>query len=168
LQALRDGCRMTDPDQGRLLPPGTWGFHDLRLGDRVQTAAVTVTAALVDRFADLTGDRFAIHMDDVAARAMGFRARVAHGLLVLSLIDGLKNQAAAQFDAVASLHWSWDFSAPVLVGDRISATLTVQSLRPTKSPGRGIVRLGVRVVNQDGAVVQSGHNLLMVNGSGSL
>jgi 3-hydroxybutyryl-CoA dehydratase len=108
-----------------------------------------------------------IRVNPASARAMGFPTRVAHGLLVLSLIDGLKNQAAAQFDAVASLHWSWDFSAPVLVGDRISATLTVESLRPTRAPGRGIVRLGVRVVNQDGALVQSGHNLLMVNGSGS-
>ena len=59
-------------------------------------------AALVDAFADLTCDRFAIHMTDAGAQEMGIGRRVAPGLL--SLIDGLKNQAPAPFRAIATLH----------------------------------------------------------------
>ena len=147
---------------GRLLPAGTYGLDDLAVGDRIETAGLLVSADMVDRFADLTGDRFAIHMEDAAARALGFPRRVAHGLLVLSLIDGLKNQAPAQFRAVASLGWEWSFLAPVYIGDRIRAELDVQSLRATSDGRRGIAQLAVTVRTGDGRVVQSGLNRLMI------
>lgn len=145
----------------RLLTPGLYGYDDLRRGDRVETGAVTVTTEIIDQFAALTGDRFAIHMSDAGAQAYGFPARVAHGLLVLSLIDGLKNQAPAQFDAVASLGWEWSFRKPVLAGDVLSARLTLTSKRPTRTAGRGILRLAVTVLRGED-VVQEGRNLLLV------
>ncbi len=148
---------------GRALPQGSHGFDDVTLSDWVQTAALTVTPARIDAFADLTGDRFEIHLSDAAAQRHGFPARVAHGLLVLSLIDGLKYQCPAQFRAIASLGWDWTFRAPVLAGDTIRATLTVAEKRPLASrPDRGILRLSVTVVNQHDEVVQEGENLLMV------
>lgn len=147
---------------GRLLGPGAYGLADLQAGDRIETAALTVTAAMIDAFAGLTGDRFAIHMSAAAAGALGFAGRVAHGLLVLSLVDGLKNQTPAQFRAVASLGWDWRFCAPVLAGDSICATLQVTALRATKRPDRGIVTLDFTVTNQRGETVQAGQNRLMV------
>jgi 3-hydroxybutyryl-CoA dehydratase len=147
---------------GRLLPHGTHGLTTLQIGDRVETAGVTVTALAIDRFADLSGDRFALHMDDAAARALGFPARVAHGLLVLSLIDGLKNQAPARFDAIASLGWDIRFDAPVLVGDSLRATFTVQSRRLTGDGSRGIAVLSVKAHNQRDEVVQAGQTTLML------
>jgi 3-hydroxybutyryl-CoA dehydratase len=147
---------------GRLLPPGSHGLTDLRIADRVKTGGVTVTTEAIDRFAELSGDRFALHMDDAAARALGFPARVAHGLLVLSLIDGLKNQAPARFDAVASLGWDIRFSAPVLAGDRLHAVFTVQSTRLIGDGSRGIAVLSVEARNQRDEVVQSGQTTLML------
>ncbi|MEM1388136.1 MAG: MaoC family dehydratase [Pseudomonadota bacterium] len=149
--------------EARVLGPGRYSFVALSPGDRVETGRVEVTAAAIDAFADLTGDRFAIHMDDDAARAKGFPARVAHGLLILSLIDGLKNAAPAQFDAVASLGWEWRFSRPVFIGDTLSASITVTDKRVTAKPDRGILALDFTVSNQDGAVVQAGSNTLMVH-----
>jgi acyl dehydratase len=148
--------------RGRLLPPGTHGLTALRIADRVETAEVTVTGEAIDRFADLSGDRFALHMDDAAARALGFPARAAHGLLVLSLIDGLKNQAPAQFDAVASLGWDIRFRAPVLVGDRLRAVFAVESKRLTGDGSRGIAVLSLEARNQRNDVVQAGHTTLML------
>lgn len=144
------------------LAPGHYGLSQLQAGDRIQTGRCQITTEMIDAFADLTGDRFAIHMDANAARALGFRDRVAHGLLVLSLIDGLKNQTAAQFDAVASLGWNWSFSAPVFAGDSLGALITVEGLRPTSNPARGIATLAFDVTNQEGATVQRGHNTLMI------
>ena len=148
---------------GRLLPPGRYGYGALAVGDRVETGSAEVTAAAIDAFAALTGDRFAIHMDDAAARAKGFPSRVAHGLLVLSLVDGLKNAAPAQFDAIASLGWDWRFSKPVVIGDRVAAVITLEAMRATSDPGRGILTLAFDVTNQRGETVQAGTNRLMVH-----
>ena len=147
---------------GEPLAPGRYGLARLKIGDRIETGACRVTTQMIDAFADLTGDRFAIHMDSEAARAMGFRDRVAHGLLVLSLVDGLKNQTPAQFDAVASLGWDWTFSAPVFAGDTLCAVITIEALRPTSNPARGIANLAFDVTNQLGETVQQGRNTLMI------
>jgi len=132
------------------------------LGDQIETGETEISAAMVDAFATLTGDQFSIHMSETAARDYGFHGRVAHGLLVLSVVDGLKNQADAQFDAVASLGWDWSFRRPVLAGDRVRAMITVLDKRQTRAQGRGILQLGVAVTNQRNDIVQEGTNLLMV------
>ena len=80
--------------------------------------------------------------------------RVAHGLLVLSLADGLKNQCAVRFDAIASLGWDSSFVAPVFAGDRISVMITVAAKRLTRRTDRGILVLEFSVINQDGRIVQ--------------
>jgi 3-hydroxybutyryl-CoA dehydratase len=147
---------------GRLLAPGRHHFEDVEIGDRIVTASVTVDTTHIDRFAELTGDRFEIHMSEHGAARHGFPARVAHGLLILSLADGLKNQAPAQFAAVASLGWNWKFAAPVFPSDAIRAEMQVTAKRQTRRPDRGILTIDFSVLNQDEAVVQSGVNTLMV------
>lgn len=153
---------MTDSTTGRRLPPGVYRFEDVAIGDQLETGSSIVTADMIDRFADLSGDRFEIHMDEAAAIRRGFPDRVAHGLLVLSLVDGLKNQAEATFDAIASLGWTWYFRAPVLAGDTISAKLRIIDKRETKNPERGILTIAFSVTNQHGENVQDGENRLMV------
>lgn len=147
---------------GRTLGPGRYGLADLRTGDVIETGQCTVTPALIDAFAAMTGDRFEIHMDRDAALRHGFRDRVAHGLLVLSLVDGLKNQAPAQFAALASLGWDWSFAAPVFAGDSIAATITVTGLRATSDGKRAVATLDFDVTNQRGETVQRGVNRLMI------
>ncbi len=146
---------------GRALPRGLYGFDVLRPGDWWETSAREITATMIDHFADLSGDRFAIQMDDAAARTHGFRGRVAHGLLVLSVIDGLKNAAPVQITAIASLGWDWQFRKPVLIEDDLSARITVCDLRETSNPARGIVTLDFAVSRKDGTLVQQGKNQLM-------
>jgi len=147
---------------GRRLSAGLYAYDDFQIGDRFETADASINEELIDRFAGLTGDRFAIHMDDDAARALGFERRVAHGLLILSLIDGLKNQTDITMQAVASLGWEWRFSKPILAGDTIKAIWTVTAKRMTRDPARGIVSFTVDVQNQNAETVQSGTNNLMM------
>jgi acyl dehydratase len=144
------------------LGPGRYGLAVLRVGDVIETAFTPVTVAKIDAFADMTGDRFEIHMDTAAAQNHGFPDRVAHGLLVLSLVDGLKNQAPAQFAAIASLGWDWGFAAPVFAEDEIGATITVRALRATSDGKRGIATLDFDVRNQRDETVQRGVNRLMI------
>jgi acyl dehydratase len=125
----------------RLLGKGQYGLADLKVGDRIALGSRKVGLAKIDAFAALTGDRFAIHMQDEAAQALGFARRVAHGLLILSLVDGMKNQAPAQFKAVASLE--------------------VTGLRPTSRANRSIATLSLEV-HVGSALRQQGINQLMI------
>lgn len=149
-----------------MLTAGTYFFEDIEVGDVIETAALTITVDHIDRFADLTGDRFEIHMSEEGATKHGFPKRVAHGLLILSLVDGLKNQAAAQFAAVASLGWEWRFVGPVLPGDTIRVRMKITGKRETKRADRGIITIAFDVVNQEETTVQSGINTLMVRRRG--
>jgi len=142
-------------------------FEDITEGTRIETGGINVTEAHIVGFAGLAGDFFGLHMDDQFARELGFPRRVAHGLLCLALVDGLKNRAEEQFAAVASLNWNWNFRAPVFAGDRISAAVEVTQIRPTSDGSRGLVTLRFEVRNQDGAIVQDGTNLLLVRTRGA-
>jgi 3-hydroxybutyryl-CoA dehydratase len=137
-------------------------YEDAPVGLTFETGGLLVTDAHIVQFAGLSGDFFDLHMDDGFARSMGFEGRVAHGLLGLILVDGLKNRAASRFAAVASLSWQWNFRQPLYPGDRIHGRLTVKDKRPTKRADRGILTLAIEVVNGKGEVLQEGANLLMV------
>ncbi|MCV6602011.1 MAG: MaoC family dehydratase [Cohaesibacter sp.] len=148
--------------KGRILPPALYRYDDLHIDDVIRTAQQIVTTKHIDNFAELTGDYFAIHMDRKAAHAKGFPDRVAHGLLVLSLVDGLKNQAEARLDAIASLGWTWHFQKPVFAGDSLQVMLRVSQKRSTGKDDRGIVTFEGLVWNQHDVCVQSGTNELMM------
>jgi acyl dehydratase len=145
------------------IDPALLRYEQVEPGLVIETGGITVTEAHIIAFAGLTGDFFDIHMDDDYARGLGYPGRVAHGLLGLALCDGLKNRAPVKFAAIVSLGWRWTFAGPILVGDRISARITVLSKRATRNPGRGIVTMAFDLVNQRDEVVQRGENDLMVH-----
>lgn len=76
-------------------------YEDIEPGLSIETAGLTITDAHIVQFAGLSGDFFALHMDDEFARSLGFPRRVAHGLLGLILLDGLKNRAEKTFASIA-------------------------------------------------------------------
>ena len=148
--------------RGRQLGAGRYGAGDLTAGDWYLTPGVTVTEAHILTFAGLTGDFFDVHVDDEFARSAGFPGRIAHGLLTLGLVDGLKNRSVVQLNAVASLGWSCSFRAPVLPGDRITAEISVVDIRPTSKPHRSVVVLNVTASKQTSEVVLDGTTTLLM------
>jgi len=137
-------------------------YEDVPVGLSFDTEGIAITESHVVQFAGLSGDFFALHMDDEFARALGFQGRVAHGLLGLILLDGLKNRASHRFQAIASLSWQWNFRRPLYPGDRIYGRLRVAEKRLTQRGDRGILTLSLEVRNGKDEVVQEGTNLLMV------
>ncbi|MGC4051991.1 MAG: MaoC family dehydratase [Paludibaculum sp.] len=142
-------------------------YEDAEVGLTFDTGGLLVTDSHIVQFAGLSGDFFDLHMDDEFARSLGFPGRVAHGLLGLILVDGLKNRAEQRFAAVASLSWQWNFRKPLYPSDRITGRLTVADKRLTKRGDRGILTLKVEVRNAAGEVLQDGTNLLMVRTRGT-
>jgi acyl dehydratase len=137
-------------------------WDDATVGDEASTPSVTVTEAMVNTYAEMTGDFTPVHVDEEYAKTTPFGTRVAHGLLGLSLADGLKTRAEYRFVPGMSLGWTWDFKLPIKLGDTVHVKFKVGSARLTRRVGWGIVVLPSELINQHGEVVQFGEHRLMI------
>jgi len=155
---MEDGAMDTTTD-GR---PAERYWDDAQVGDEAASPTVTVTEDMIMTYARLTGDFTPVHVDEEYAKTTPFGTRVAHGLLGLSIADGLKTQADYRFLPGMSLGWTWDFALPIRIGDTLHVRFKVGSMRTTKRPGWGIVVLPSELVNQRGEVVQKGEHRLMI------
>ena len=147
---------------GRKLQKGRYFFNDLEINDYFETGSIVVDSQLIRAYADLSGDNYGLHLSDQTARSLGFDSLIAHGILVQGLADGLKYQSPIQIDAIASLGWNIRYTKPVYAGDRISASVRIDSKRVIRRGDRGIARLEFKVSNQNGLTVQHGYNKLMM------
>ena len=126
-------------------------WDDAAVGDECTSPAYEVTAARIDAYAELTGDFTPVHVDEEYARQSHFGQRVAHGLMGLSVADGLKTQSEYRFLPGMSLGWTWDFLLPIYIGDVLRVRFKIGSLRESKSkPGWGIVVLPSELLNRLG------------------
>jgi len=138
-------------------------WDDAQEGDEAITPSYTVTKQRILAYADLTGDHTPVHVDEEYAKASHFGSLVAHGLMGLSIADGLKTQCEYRFLPGMSLGWTWDFLLPIRVDDVLPVKMRVGAMRASKSkPGWGIVVLPSELINQKGEVVQRGEHRLMV------
>jgi acyl dehydratase len=84
---------------------------------------VTVDQAMINKFADATGDHQWIHVDvERAKREMPDGKNIAHGFLTLSLIAGLAHQTHDIRKRSRGINYGSDrvrFTAPVQVGSRV-------------------------------------------------
>lgn len=132
-------------------------YEDYAVGDEFITPGRTVTEADVVMFAGLTGDYNRIHTDAEYMKDSIFGERIAHGLLGLALVNGLKYRTDVDSDGViAFLGLTWKFSGPIKLGDTIHAIVRIASKRETSKPDRGIMIQSIQVLNQRGEVVQEG------------
>ncbi len=141
---------------------GLW-FEDFRVDDEWTTPARDVSDADIRAFAEVSGDRNPLHLDDAYAAGSAFGGRVAHGILGLAVVTGLLNQLRLTAGTlVAFLGLEWRFVGPIRPGDQIRARIRVVAVRPSRDPGRGLVRLAVSARNSRDEVVQEGEFVLLV------
>ena len=133
-------------------------YEELAIGQKIYTAGRTVTEADVVTFAGLSGDFNQIHMDAQYAAAGPFQQRVAHGLLVLSIISGLAVQTGIMDRTVIAFReiTEWKFSRPVYFGDTVRGVMEVTGLKPFPRLGGGAVDISIAVKNQKDETVMSG------------
>ncbi|MFP5254181.1 MAG: MaoC family dehydratase, partial [Actinomycetes bacterium] len=107
-----------------------------------------ITQERVDLFAEATGDHQWIHTDPARAADGPFGGTIAHGYLTLSLLPLLVGEAMVVTGVARRLNYGLDklrFPAPVPVGSRLRAVVTLASYEPGTA-GRGdIMRLKVVV-----------------------
>lgn len=142
-------------------------YDDLSVGMRFRSPGRTITDADLVGFSGLTGDYSELHTSDVYAQSSQFGRRVAHGMLGLAYAHGLMWARTGELreTAVAFLGIDgWRFLGPVFVGDTIFVDYELAELRDSRSrPTQAIATFEVKVVKQDGTLVQQGRKALLVS-----
>jgi len=129
---------------------------NISIGQRFSTSR-KVTDALVRQFAEVSGDYNPIHLDDEFAKSTRFGRRIAHGMLSGAFISAvLGNEFRGM--KIVYLSQTLKFTAPVYLGDTVTATATVTSIREDN----GIVTLETVCTNQNGEVLVKGESAVMI------
>jgi acyl dehydratase len=136
-------------------------YRELSVGQRITGHAITVTDAHIAAFAGLSGDFNPLHVDEEYAKGTIFKGRIAHGLLVMSLISGSLGMTFAG-TALAFTEFRARFLKPVRPGDTIRPVAEVIGLTDEPRYNGGRVQLKITVVNQRGEVVAEGEAELIV------
>lgn len=135
-------------------------------GDVFESAGRTVTESDVVAFACLSGDFNRLHVDAEYAKAAAYGQRIAHGLLVLSILSGLTTQSSGyrllEPYVLALKTLECRFPKPTFIGDTIFVRVTVVERRPAAKPGRSEVVFRREAINQrDEVVVQADFRMVM-------
>jgi acyl dehydratase len=102
---------------------------------------VTFTREQIAAYAQASGDRNPIHLDDEFARSVGLPGVIAHGMLQMGLLAVVACEAAGGPSKLRSM--SCRFAGMVVPGDAVTFT--------AEPAGAG--RLQLRAVNQKGEPV---------------
>jgi acyl dehydratase len=115
----------------------------------------TFTAADVEAFAGISGDRNPLHFDAAFAAGTRLGRPVVQGGLTTGLFNAL---VAMELPGPGSvfLHQEWDYPAPVYIGDTVTAEAEVIEARADKP----ITRLRCVARREDGTEVLRGECLV--------
>lgn len=130
-------------------------INQLTVGQSYE-ARFAITAELIERFSEVTGDHNPIHLNEDYAGKSIFKQRVAQGMLQAGLLSGI---LGCHFPGIGTIYLSQTlkFIQPVFIKDQITLHLEVLEIINEKNR----VRLGTLFTNQNGEVVITGEALVM-------
>ncbi len=123
---------------------------DLFVGKRV-TRSTTLTAEHVDTFAAVTGDHNPLHFDESFASKTKFKRLVVQGGLTTGLLHALVAMDMPGPGTVF-LSQNWRFTAPVFIGDTITAEAEILSIHESKP----VTQLKIKVTRETEETVLEG------------
>jgi 3-hydroxybutyryl-CoA dehydratase len=130
-----------------------YGLEDLTVG---MTAAYehVVSEDDVVGFADVSGDHNPVHLDEAYARTTRFKGRIVHGMLSASF---LSTAIASRLPGPGTIYLTQNlsFRAPVRIGDKVEARVTVTDIIREKARVvlKTVCRVGETVVIDGDALV---------------
>ncbi|HTN27610.1 MAG TPA: MaoC family dehydratase [Burkholderiales bacterium] len=115
------------------------------------TRSLKLEVEHVKKFAEITGDYNPLHFDKDFTAKTKFKELVVQGGLTTGLMHALVAMDLPGPGTVF-LSQNWKFTAPVYIGDTITAEATVLSVHASKP----VTQMGVTVKRQTGEVVLEG------------
>jgi acyl dehydratase len=144
------------------LPKGKF-FEEFEIGEEFETLGRTITESDILTFAGLSGDFNPLHLDEEFAKRSPFKARVPHGLCIMSIATGLIDRLGViSCTALACLQIMWEFFKPVRIGESIRVVMKVLEKKESKKGDRGLVTFEISVLNQRNEKVETGSLKLMM------
>lgn len=128
----------------------------------------TVSAAKIAEFARATGATSPLHTDPEAARSAGHAGVLAPPTFLVSLAQATEAQyiedpaSGIDFSRVVHGEETFTLHRPVVAGDRLVPTLTVESVRA--AGGHAMVATRVDLADESGADVAAVRSMIVVRG----
>lgn len=131
-------------------------FESLAVGQSAELST-EVTSRMVELFADATGDRNPVHLDEEIAARSQFGGRIAHGMLTAGFVSAA---IASKMPGPGAIYLGQTlrFTRPVRIGDTVKVRLEVLEIIAAKRR----VRLATVCTNQHGETVMDGEATVMV------
>ncbi|WP_457646851.1 MaoC family dehydratase [Profundibacter sp.] len=109
---------------------GTIYLEDLETG-MSRSITKVIDEHAINLFAEVSEDRNPLHLDEDAGAASIFKTRIAHGMLSAGLFSALIGE---RLPGHGSIYMSQNlrFTAPVRIGETVTATVTVTNIIPEK------------------------------------
>ena len=104
----------------------------------------------VRAFAEVSGDRNPIHLDDEVARKSKFGQRIAHGAILFGIVSKVLGMDMPGVGTVY-LGQTCSFKLPVFIGDKVKLEAKIIELLP-----KSIARISTVITKQTGEVVMDG------------
>ncbi len=133
-------------------------FEEFEAGQKMISPGRTITESDIVGFAGLSGDFNLIHTDAEYAAQTPYGARVAHGLLGLSISSGLALRTGILEGTVIAFREinGWKFTKPVFIGDTIHVEMEIVETKAMVRLGGGKVDISFNVLNQKDETVMKG------------
>jgi acyl dehydratase len=122
----------------------------VRVGQKT-TRSLTLTSDHVQKYAEISGDTNPLHFDEAFAAQTKFGRLVVQGGLTSGLLHALVAMDMPGPGTVF-LSQNWKFTAPVYIGDTITAEAEIVSVHAYKP----VTELRVKVTRQSGETVLEG------------
>jgi 3-hydroxybutyryl-CoA dehydratase len=138
-------------------------LDDFAIGEVFKSLPHTLSEKHFAAFAEMTGDAHPLHYDPDYARARGWEAPLAHGLLLLGLcaLGAAPISSELTDSMVAMVGNEVRYKRPGFIGDTVTPQFTVVAIEP-KGADRGILRLAIALYNQRDELVLEGTHILML------
>lgn len=120
-----------------------------------------VTEQDVEMYAEISGDKNPLHLDEEYAQKTRFHGRIAHGMIgagsISAAIAGVLPGPGTVY-----LNQTLNFERPVRIGDRVTAKIKVLKIETKKT--FELATLETICVNQNNEIVISGRALVIPPG----
>jgi 3-hydroxybutyryl-CoA dehydratase len=122
--------------------PNELSYDDISIGQQ-ESFMIKITASMVEKFSNLSGDLNPLHMDNEFAESSSFKKRIVHGMLLASFFSQL---IGMKLPGKNALYFSQtlNFRSPCYIDDEIEVVGEVTE----KSDSTQIITVSTSIFNK--------------------
>ncbi|RAO99156.1 enoyl-CoA hydratase [Petrotoga sp. 9PW.55.5.1] len=130
-------------------------YEEIKINQTYETQKI-ITGQMVETFAEITGDKNPLHLDEEFASKTIFKKRIAHGILSLGIISSVLGM---EFPGPGTIYMKQEtkFLKPIYIDEKITIKITVKEKIPDKSR----LILVTQIIKEDGSLGIDGEALVM-------